>query len=356
MKKIILFFLCLNVVTVFAQDCDKEQLKKEPGKWLPQPGDQVLSGTIKPSAADAAGAKTVFNKIGKMFQQEYKPLGVDVNNYLTHNITQGSPYGNSYIYTLSNFMFTCINGKRSRNSEAVSSSVYINPVQLSNIRLSEMSVYNESGEVSSEVENSGGFYALSSRECRGGKLPDFSKGYHIFDRGYDYKVWITYEGKMPFRYVSRKEFLEKQVLIGEAKLKELNKHYSSKDFKELLEMLPQNKEKMLEAKKNHLAMFEKPLEAYRQDLKKDAAWLGEMTVVKQEAVSGVYRYVFTTVDDPYMSAVPIMPNPDYYNRKLPKWTPQLIVIDVGGTDYFIGENVKKVVDKNIDFFKNLLIN
>ncbi len=356
MKKIILFFLCLNVVAVFAQDCDKEQLKKEPGKWLPQPGDQVLSGTIKPSAADATGAKTVFNKIGKMFQQEYKPLGVDVNNYLTHNITQGSPYGNSYIYTLSNFMFTCINGKRSRNSEAVSSSVYINPVQLSNIRLSEMSVYNESGEVSSEVENSGGFYALSSRECKGGKLPDFSKGYHIFDRGYDYKVWITYEGKMPYRYVSRKEFLEKQVLIGEAKLKELNKHYSSKDFKELLEMLPQNKEKMLEAKKNHLAMFEKPLEAYRQDLKKDAAWLGEMTVVKQETVSGVYRYVFTTVDDPYMSAVPIMPNPDYYNRKLPKWTPQLIVIDVGGTDYFIGENVKKVVDKNIDFFKGLLVN
>lgn len=356
MKYLLIFMLCLGGLTALAQDCDKEQLKKEPGKWLPQPGDQVLSGTIKPSAADAAGAKTVFNKIGKMFQQEYKPLGVDVNNYLTHNITQGSPYGNSYIYTLSNFMFTCINGKRSRNSEAVSSSVYINPVQLSNIRLSEISVYNESGEVSSEAENSGGFYALSPREFKGGKLPDLSKGYYSFKNGYDYQVWITYDGKMPFRYVSRKEFLEKQVLIGEAKLKELNKHYSSKDFKELLEMLPENKEKMLEAKKNHLATFEKPIEAYRQDLKKDAAWLAEMAVVKRESVSGVYKYVFTTLDDPYMSAVPIMPNPDYYNRKLPKSAAQFIVIDIGRTDGFIGENVQKVVDKNIDFFKSLLGN
>lgn len=365
MKYLFIFTLCWGGLTALAQNeaaaqsgcTSHEQLKNIPGKWLPQPGDEKSVSSPWPSAADAAGAKSVFNKIGKIFQQEYKPVGADVYHILTHTISPDAPYGNSYIYTLSNFIFLCINGKRARNDEGVSSSVTINPVSTSgNIQFLEMPVYNQSGEVSSEVENSGGFYALSSRECKGGKLPDFSKGYHIFDSEYDYKVWITYEGKMPYRYVSRKEFLEKQVLIGEAKLKELNKYYSSKDWKELLEMLPQNKEKMLKDVKKHLEIFEKLLEAYRQDLKKDAAWLGEMAVVKQETVSGVFRYVFTTLDDPYMPAVPIMPNPDYYNRKLPKWTPQLIVINVGRTDFFIGENIQKVVDKNIDFFKGLLVN
>lgn len=111
---------------------------------------------------------------------------------------------------------------------------------------------------------------------------------------------------------------------------------------------------MLEDKKKHLAMFENPLEAYRKDLKKDSVWLNKMAVVKQETISGVYRYVFTTVDDPYMRVVPIMPNPDYYNRKLPKSAPQFMVINVGRIDGFIGENIRKVVDANIDFFKSLL--
>ena len=322
MKKLFIFFLCLYGAAAYAQEpiaigCDSEQLKTLPGKWLPQPGDEV--GSPRPSAADAAGAKSVFNKIGKMFQQEYKPVGVDVYNYLTHNITPGSPYGNWYIYTISNFRFLCINGKRTKNSEGVSSSIHINPAGTLTFKFSEMPVYDESGKVCSEATNSSGFHSLSQRECKGRKLPDLSKGYHSFESGNDYYVWITHEGKMPYRYVSRKEFLEKQVAICEAKLKELNKKYSSKGWKEQLEMFPQYKEKMLEDKKKHLSMYDDPLEAYRQDLKNDETWLNEMAVVKRESVSGVYRYVFTTVDDPYMRAVPIMPNPDYYNRNLSKW-------------------------------------
>ncbi len=360
MKYLTIFLLCLYSAAAFAQDCDSEQLKTLPGKWLPQPGDEVHAGSPKPSAADAAGAKNVFNRIGKMFQEEYKPVGVDVYNYLTHSITPGSAYGNGYIYTISNFRFLCINGKRTKNSEGVSSSVVINPVRL--LRLEEMPIYNESGEVSSEATNTCGFYSLSQRECKDGKLPDLSNGYHSFESGNDYYVWITREGKLPYRYVSRREFLEKQVAICEAKLKELNKFYSSKGWKEQFEAFPEYKEKMLEGRKNNLSMYEDPLEAYRKDLKKDTAWLNEMAVVKLEALRDpatnkyLYsRYSFTTVDDRYMSSVPIMPNPDYYNRNLPKWEPQFMVINVGRTDGFIGKNVRKVVDSNIDFFKSLLV-
>ncbi|MCW5910860.1 MAG: hypothetical protein KIT62_07290 [Cyclobacteriaceae bacterium] len=360
-KFIILLVLCS--MTTVAQDCDKEKLKTLPGNWLPQPADEVLTGSPRPAAADAAGAKNVFNQIGKLFQQHYKPVGADVYNYLTHNITPGSSvYGNWYIYTISNFMFYCSNGKKARNSEGVSSAVHVNPNGLLNTKFSEILVYNESGEVSSEVTNTCGFNSLSSKECKEKKLPDLSNGYHSFESGNDYYVWITYEGKLPYRYVNRKEFLEKQVAISEAKLKELNIFYSSKGWKEQFEMFPQYKEKMLEDKKKHLVGYENPLQAYRQDMKKDAAWLNEIAVVKyvsiREPTTNAHqysRYDFTTVDDPYM-VVPIMPNPDYYNKKLPKWAPQLIVINVSRIDGVTPQNVRKVVEENTDFFKGLLVN
>ncbi len=339
MKKMFHFLLCLCSVATLAQDCDKEALKTLPGKWLPQPGDQVESGTPKPSAADLAGAKQTMNKIGQMFKEQYKPVGADVYNYLTHNTTKNA-YANSYIYTISNFRFLCINGKRTKNSEAVSSAVYINPVRISGqIQFLDMPLYNERGELSSEANNGFGFYALSTGECKGGKLPDFSNGYHTVESGRNYYVWITYEGKLPYRYVSRKQFLEKQVALLEARRKERKPG----DSKEFLSMF-----------------FEKPLEAYRQDLKKEQAWLNEKAVVKEEGIRDpvtkafLYsRFVFTSLDDPAMS-VPIMSNPDYYNRSLPKWAAQFIIINVGRTDDFIGQNIRKVVDNNIDFFKSLL--
>ncbi len=356
MKKMFIAFLTLCSITTMAQDCDKEKLKTLPGNWLPQPGDEVHTGTPVPAAADAAGAKKIFNQVGKLFQQQYKPVGADVCNYLTHNITPGSSaYGNWYIYTISNFMFYCSNGKKSRNSEGLSSAVHINPIRTAGGEFSEIPIYDENGKLNSAIIDNGGFHTLTSRECMGGKLPDMSAGYHIYDNGYDYNLWITYPGKLPFRYVTRKEFLEKQVTIWEAKLKELNQRYSSKAWKEQLEAFPQFKEKMLEDSKKEVAFIEKKVEVYRQDLKKDEAWLNEIAIVKSDNVSGVYRFVFTTPDDGYMS-IPIMPSPGYYNRKLPKWAPQFIVINVSRTDGVISQNVRKVVEENIDFFKTLLAN
>ncbi|MBX3253596.1 MAG: hypothetical protein KF862_05595 [Chitinophagaceae bacterium] len=345
----LLFLLVFGGITAAAQnqpagqaDCDKEELKSQPGKWLPQPGDEVHTNTRRPTAEEAGGAKKIFNQVGKLFQEKYKPVGVDVYNYLTYDISPiGSAYGNSYIYTISNFRFLCINGKRSRNSEGVSSSVYINPGGALTVNFSEIPIYDYRGEVNSEATNRGGFHSLSSKECKGGKLPDLSNGYHIVEGAQDYYVWITYEGKLPFRYVSRKEFLEKQVVLLEAQRKE-RKPGDSKDFLSMF--------------------FEKPLEAYRQDLKKDSAWLNETAVINHGSITDpatkkhLYsRYTFTKAIDGSTS-VPIMPNPAYYNRSLPKWAPQFMVINVGRTDGFIGQNIRKVVDENISFFTSILAN
>mgnify|MGYP007132079297 CR=1 FL=1 len=113
--------------------------------------------------------------------------------------------------------------------------------------------------------------------------------------------------------------------------------------------------------KQILAIHEMPLQAYRQDLKKEEAWLNEMAIVNYlstaspETKNSYMRYNFTTLDDVYMR-VPIMPNPGYYDRSLPKWAPQFIRIDVREAKQFISKDVRKLVDENIDFFKSLLTN
>ncbi len=308
MKKLFIFLLCLYGVMVSAQDCDNEQLKTLPGKWLPQPGDAVGGNYKNPTAAEIAGAKKIVNQIKQLFQEQYQPVGMDTYHhyhFLADESTDKNIYGNSSIYTIRNFLFHCVKGRKETSDEGLGSYVHINPVNF--VKFSSIPVYDEYGKVNSTF----GFHELTPSQMVNGKqLLDFSDGYHIIEGTSSYQVWITYEGKKPFRYVSRREFLEKQVAICEANLNALHQHYSSKGWKDNLAMFPQYKEKMLEDEKNHLSMYENPLRAYRQDLENDAGWLNEMAVVKQESVSGVYRYVFTTVDDPYMSAVPIMPNPD----------------------------------------------
>ena len=359
MKHLLIILLLLCNIHSKAQDCNKEQLKTLEGKWLPQPGDAVGGNYRRPSTAEIAGAKKTLAKIKQFFQEKYRPVGMDTYHhyhFLAEESTDKNIYGNSSVYTIRNFLFHCVKGKKETSEEGLGSYVHINPVDL--LKFSSIPVLNEYGKVNEMP----GFHALTSSQCPNGKLPDFSEGYYILETISSYIVFITHKGKQPFRYVSRKEFLEKQIAICEANLKDLNKHYTSKTWKEQLEMFPQFREKMLKDSKEHLAMYERPINAYKEDLKKDAAWLNEMSIVQQVSVKDpktnqhqYSRFDFTSLKDPYNNFfVPIMPNPDYYNRKLPKWEPQFIVIDIREHNSFISKEVRKVVEKNIDFFRGLV--
>ncbi len=256
MKCLIIFLLCLYGNAAFAQDCNSEQLKTLPGKWLPQPKDAVGGNYKNPTAAEIAGAKKILNQIKQLFQEQYKPVGMDTYHhfhFLAEESTDKNIYGNMSTYTIRNFLLHCVKGRKETSAEGVGSFVHINPIGIiSGNEFSEIPVYDEHGK-----SNDGpGFYSLSPGECPGGKLPDFSKGYHIVESVNSYTVWIGHEGRQPFRYVSRKEFLEKQVAICEAKLKELRQLYSSKSWKDNLEMYPQSRENILNDMKQTLGIYE----------------------------------------------------------------------------------------------------
>lgn len=359
MKHLLIFVLCLYGTTVSAQEpiatgCNPEVLKKIQGVWLDTRSEGILN---KPATTDIAAAKKILDAIRQRFQEQYTPIGADARHsyFFENDMGFYQRYGNPYNYTLQNFNFYCLHGKKTTSEESDGSTL----VYFNNESTVDIPIYNEYGEVSTVFANVGWFQALNSFHCPDGKLPDVSKGYHIFGDENNYHVWFAHDGKLPFRYVNRKEFLEKQVAIIEAQVKEYEKKMLSPEMKATMEANPAFKEQMMEGIKTNMAMYRKPLEGYQNDLKKDAAWLNEMAIVVHRGVDGGYRYVFTTLDDPqnWQLSIPIMPNPDYYDHKLPKWAPQYISINIRGNikkEYV--RNQRKLIDDNIEFFKSIVAN
>ncbi|HUR04211.1 MAG TPA: hypothetical protein VM347_16820 [Nonomuraea sp.] len=102
--------------------------------------------------------------------------------------------------------------------------------------------------------------------------------------------WLTRAGALPFRFVTRREFLTKQIEILRAK---------SRPSTGLL--------------------------AYYQRLLSDAT--DDVAFVKEAEVPGLTErgYVFTTLED-RANRIYVTVNPDYYDRSLPKSAPQHILI------------------------------
>lgn len=347
--KIFAYLLIAIVNNASAQDCSKEALRKIKGVWLPSKQNNVLDN---PAPADIAGAKKILDDVRKLAQEQYIPVGADSRHHYVFEKDLGiyPRYGNPYHYTLRNYEFYCLNGKKTTSAEGPGTYVYFN-----NEATKEIPIYKDYDDfgINSDVNSNGGFMSLNSFHCSNGKLPDVTKGYYCFGDENDYNYWFVRDSKLPFRYVSRKEFLQKQVAINEAHIKAFEKKMLSPEMKAIINANPEYKKQMMDG----LSIYEKPLDAYKIDLKKDSAWLNEMAIVDFRVGAATSRYVFTTLDDPENMHlfIPIMPNPGYYNRKLPKWVPQYISINIrGNTGKEYVRNVRKLMEDNVEFFKGLV--
>jgi hypothetical protein len=140
---------------------------------------------------------------------------------------------------------------------------------------------------------------------------------------------ITNDGKLPYAYVSKKEFLEKQKLM------------LSKALAEAAIGSQQNY-------KNALSKIETLL-------KMPAADLSQPAIVRQDP-HDYLSYLFTTDDDAF-SKVLIKPNPGYFNAKLSRSSPQFFVVNVKGNEKeTIASKAMTDIMKNFDFaaLKNML--
>ncbi len=262
--------------------CDASRLNALTCMWKVQP-DQITSQV---PASELPAERKIMRRVLEMFQSAFVPTGaaglVGVNyDILPHAVSNKSRYGNTYSFVLSHQQIECVNDK------PVAMDVSYGNVSVQvNIHFVE-----EAGNGDSSVGFSflpRGYYqlkdkiALPQANAEGLQEFNFVDGTTVW--------WLTRAGGLPFRFVTRREFLTKQIEILKSK------------------GTPST---------GLLAYYQRRLSEATDDV----------AFVKQARVPEVTEsvYVFTTLED-RANRIYVTVNPDYYDRNLPKSAPQHILI------------------------------
>jgi hypothetical protein len=152
------------------------------------------------------------------------------------------------------------------------------------------------------------------------------------------RTWlITRDNKLPFTYVTKKEFLEKQknmlILAMPKAIEGSNQNFKTKTEQD----------------------FKKALAKIESLMKMPSGESDQPAIVKQDP-NDYLSFLFTTNEDPF-SKVLIKPNPGYFNSKLPRSSPQFIVVNVtGNNNEPVAAKVMTDVIKDLDFtaLRNML--
>ena len=263
--------------------CDSSQFNSLTNIWKPQP-DQ---NTGQVTAVELAAERKIMARVLDMFKSAFVPtgaIGLHSANYdiLTEAATNKSRYGNTYSFVLSHHKIECLNGK----PVALDVSLGNVSVQVNTSFVGEAAVQGDSSAGFSFLPR--GYYQRKDKT----ELPQANdQGIQEFNFVDGTTVWwLTRAGVLPFRVVTRREFLQKQI--------EILRSRSGTSATRL---------------------------AYYQGLLRESP--DEVAIVKEIEVASVngYAHVFTTLAD-RASRVYVTVNPDYYDRNQPKSVPQHILI------------------------------
>jgi hypothetical protein len=262
--------------------CDPSQFATVTNMWKVEP-DQ---NTADVPAGELAAERKVMRRVVEMFRSAFVPTGAagyqEVNYLLLpHAALNRHRYGNTYTYTLSNHKIECYRDKPA----VLDVSLGVVSVQV-NVQFVGEAEIGDSAAGFSYLPR--GYYqrkegiALPQAAAEGTQEFNFVDSTTVW--------WLTRGGALPFRYVTQREFVKKQVEIQRAR---------SAPSAALL------------------AYYERLLGEATDDI----AFVKE----GEGPGSGERRYVFTTLED-RGNRVYVTVNPDYYDRQQPKSAPQHILI------------------------------
>ena len=262
--------------------CDASRFNALTNMWKVQPDEN----TSQVSPSELPAERKIMRRVLEMFQSAFVPTGaaglVAVNyDILPHAVSNKSRYGNTYSFMLSHQQIECLNEKPVAMDVSYGNvSVQVN-----------VHFVDEAGNGDPNVGFAflpRGYYQLKDKIA----LPQGdADGIQEFNFGDGTTVWwLTRAGVLPFRYVTKRQFLNKQIEILKSK---------STASTQLL--------------------------AYYQRLLGEAS--DDVAFVKEAQVPGLAErgYVFTTLED-RANRVYVTVNPDYYDRSLPKSAPQHILV------------------------------
>jgi len=364
MKYTLLIFAFLYSLASSAQDCTEELILQKPGFW------KETSGSISGIAtADLAREKKVVATLHALIKSKYSPIGVKIDFGGAYNRPYPNMPANSYYYHIMAFDFFC-DGNTIKTDDETSTTFQISAngfdadiydtAQGDRLLAEGFNVMHEI-----PVEKDGYWYF---------KETDVGLGFGM--KGKSESWLITYDGKLPYSYVTKKEFLEKrkqalttQMLMSAAGIKdnlkniEIEKGYKEVEYKNDPEKLKKymkmdytdrklRYEKLLsDNEKNYKQAFDK----IETQLKMSAEELNQQAIVKQDPNDHL-SYLFTDEIDAF-GEILIKPNPGYFNKKLPKSSPQFIWVNViWNHNEPIATKFREEIMKAVDFaaLKNML--
>jgi hypothetical protein len=318
---------CLLIVSmsVSGQDCTEASILQKPGVWKEGMKGSVLN--VPP--ADIDKERKVVEAIHLLVKSKYTPMGV----VASYNGSYDRPYPevpvNLYNYNVYFLHYYCEGNVIKTNSETSTSfTVSVNRF--------DSKIYEKPDENNLPGE---GFYSIR-------KMPFVKDGNYYFeeDAGLGLgltgksRTWlITRDNILPFAYVSKKEFLEKQknmlILAMPKAIESSNANYKAKTEQD----------------------YKKALEKIETEMKMSSGESDQPAIVKQDT-HDYLSFLFTTNDDPFAKVL-IKPNPGYFNSKLPRSAPQFFVVNITGNEKEpVAAKVMKDIMMDFDFtgLKNIL--
>jgi hypothetical protein len=365
MKYLIFLLAIVFTMSLSAQDCGDESLVQKPGTWKPG-----MKGSEGGTTTDLAREKKVVAAIHNMVKSKYSPTGVQADYLGTYSATYSTIPANNYAYRIIPLNYYCEgNSVKIAHETSTYFSITAN--------LFDAEIYDTLR--SSEASSGTGYHYILD-------MPIEKDGYWYFkeiDAGLGFgmkgksKAWlITYNGKLPFSYVTKKEFLEsrKVILTNEMRMSasgfkdvlnrnEMEKGFKEKEYKNDPEKL---KKYMRMDYENIKARYEKLLadnernfkpafNKIESQLKMDETELSRPAIVKMDPHDHL-SYLFTD-DADQAGHILIKPNPGYFNKKLPKSSPQFFWIYIRGNHKEpIAAKFMTDIMKAVDFtiLKNML--
>jgi hypothetical protein len=366
MMKFLFFTLLPMIFTsiVVAQECSTQLLLQKPGIWK-----EGKKGSQGGTAAELQKEKKNIAAIHTMIKSKYTPTGVEAIFHGAYNPIYANMAGNSYYYSIIPLNYYC-DGNTIKTAHETGSYFEIAANHF------ESQIYDTAQGDRLLME---GFNVMYD-------LPVLKDGYWFFKEinvslgmGVTGKraMWlITYDGKLPYSHVTRKEFLEKRI-----KALTVQKEMAAAGFKEALKNIETEKSFKEKEFKNEPAKMSQYMKMDYLQLKaryekllaeNDSKFVPAFTKIANQLrmpedelslpatvkddPNDHLSYLFTNDDDPFGKNL-IKPNPAYFNKKLSKSSAQFFMVYIRANDKEpIAAKFMADVIKGVDFslLKNML--
>ena len=338
MKYIILFSTFLISLQLRAQTCNTEILLQTPGNWIPR-----MQGTAPIlNAGDLEREKKIVATLHSMVQSNYTPMGLQAGFLGIYGRVEPNMPGNYFGYSISPLMFFCERNIMVKEQIRDTYNQFF-----INANLFDKEIYDTAFEGRSLAE---GFNVMSD-------LPVYKEGVWFFKEvdvnlgvqstGKQSSWLVTYDNQLPFAYVTKREFLEKRKkslalqmqqasagFIDILKNIDIEKKYKEAEYKNepiklekfMLMNYGETKKRYEKLQGDNEKEFKLAFNKIEDQLKMSPKELSETAIVKINATDHL-SYLFTKDDDRF-GKILIKPNPGYFNKKLPKSTPQFFFVSV----------------------------